>query len=164
MTKCYSFTHKPASTVKGAIMRTTKSLILSAVILSLAALPCFADVSEATHVLQGDEAYSPIDESQVKIFAFKPNVPFKVIGAIEAHGMAKSGLLDQLDILSQLGAALANESYGPGEKEDMALAVRALKREAASMGANGVIILKQAQVRVGPNATERRIIGAAIRY
>jgi hypothetical protein len=145
-------------------MRTTKSLILLAAILSLAARPCLADVSEATHVLQGEQAYSPIDESQVKIFAFKPSVPFKVIGSIDAHGMAESGLFEQLDILSQLGAVLANEKYGPGEKEDMALAIQALKREAASIGANGVIILKQGQVRVGPNATERRIIGAAIRY
>ena len=78
--------------------------------------------------------------------------------------MSEASLLQQLDILSLLGAVLENEKYGPGEKEDMALAVRALKSEAASMGANGVIIIKQGQVRVGPNATERRIIGAAIRY
>lgn len=145
-------------------MQTTKSLILSAVIFILAVSPCLADVSEATHVLQGDESYSSIDESQVKVFAFKPSVPFKVIGVIEAHGMAQAGLFEQLDILSQLGSVLANEKYGPGEKEDMALAVLALKREAASIGANGVIIVKQGQVRVSSNATERRIYGAAIRY
>ncbi len=51
----------------------------------------------------------------------------------------------------------------PTEKKDMDLATRALRREAASIGAHGVIVLKQGQVRVSSSATERRIVGAAIR-
>lgn len=148
----------------GLIVRILTSLLLYVLVFSFSAANCFADVSEAIHVLQGNDVYGPIDESQVTVFAFKPNVPFKVIGVIEAHGMAQATLLEQVDVLSILGNALTNSNYGPGEKEDMALAVRALKNEAASIGANGVIILKQGQVRIGQNATERRIVGAAIRY
>lgn len=112
----------------------------------------FADVSEAVHMLNGSEAYPPIDESQVSIFLFKPDFPFKVIGSIEARGMAESNLVHLLT-LSQ-----------PTEKQDMELAIKALKQEAASIGANGVIVIEQGQVRVSSTATERRIQGAAIRY
>lgn len=112
----------------------------------------FADVSEAVHMLNGSETYSPIHESQVTIYLYKPNFPFKVIGTIEARGMAEGDLVDLLT-LSQ-----------PSEKQDMELAIKALKQEAASIGANGVIVVKQGQVRVSSTATERRIQGAAIRY
>jgi hypothetical protein len=45
----------------------------------------------------------------------------------------------------------------------MQLAIQALRKEAASAGATGVIILKSQQVPVGGGSTERRMIGAAIR-
>ena len=77
---------------------------------------------------------------------YKPNFTFKIIGTIEARGMAR-GLLST-----------------PEEKEDVALALKALKKEAASIGANGVIIMKSGQVRVSNEATERRIAAIAIRY
>ena len=103
-------------------------------------------------MLNGSETYGPIDESQVSIFLFKPDFPFKIIGSIEARGIAEAGLVNLLT-LSQ-----------PTEKQDMELALKALKQEAASIGANGVIVVKQGQVRVSSTATERRIQGAAIRY
>lgn len=143
----------------GSAMYIKKIFAPLVVLLVLFSNACFADVSEATFIPQGSETYSPIDESQVNIFSFKPDFAFKVIGSIEARGMATASLLDQLDILGQLKG-----STGPGEKDDIRLAIQAMKREAARVGANGVIIVKQGQVRVGPDATERRMVGAAIRY
>lgn len=118
----------------------------------------YADVSEGTFQQHGGEAYGSIDESQVTVFQYKPNFPFKVIGLIEARGMAELTLLEQLDVTTYIVGS------GKGEKDDIRLATAALIREAAANGANGVIIVKQGQVRVGQNATERRMVGAAIRY
>lgn len=63
-----------------------------------------ADVSEATFTPQGSATYTPIDESQVEIYVFRPGFKFKVIGVIEARGMAESevSILDQLDIVGRL--------------------------------------------------------------
>lgn len=105
------------------------------------------DVSEASHVLQGGKRYSPIPVSQVNVYVVKPSFAYTIIGTVEARGMASSFVST------------------PGEKEDVALAIKALKEEAASIGANGVIIVRSVQVRVGSaGATERRIAAAAIRY
>lgn len=120
----------------------------------------FADVSEATHVLQANDIYKPTSESQITIFSYPPSFDYYVIGTIEAYGMAEMPVIQQLDVLS----TLLGVNDGPGEKEDMALALRALKREAASIGANGVIIVKSMQERASENATQRRLFGAAIRY
>ena len=127
--------------------------------------PLFAsDVSEATHLVNGNEKYSPISDREITVYVYKPSFPFKIIGTIEARGMADAesyalrGMLD-LDFESALGFS------SPGEKEDVALALKALKSEAASIGANGVIVAKQGQVRVNARGdTERRISGIAIRY
>lgn len=116
---------------------------------------CLADVSEATHILQGNAVYSPIDESHVTVFVTKPDFQFNVIGTIEARGMAEGGLGAILDVLTL---------SSPSEKQDLELAMSALKSEAASIGANGVVIVRQGQVRVSKKATERRIVGVAIRY
>lgn len=118
----------------------------------------WADISEASFMPQGSEFHAPVRESQVEVFVYKPDFKFKVIGIIEAHGMAggSTSLLDQLDIVSKLFDA------PPGEKEDIALALKALKSEAAKAGATGVIIMRSQQVRVSQNATERRIKAAAI--
>ncbi|BAO27978.1 DUF4156 domain-containing protein [Sulfuritalea hydrogenivorans] len=110
------------------------------------------DISEATHVLNGNQQYSPISESQVQIFVSRPTVPFTVIGTIEARGMAVQSIGDALTLSM------------PTEKDDMKLAIAALRKEAASIGANGVVIVKQGQVRTGSSSTERRIAAAAIRY
>lgn len=123
-----------------------------------------SDVSEASHMLNGNVVYSPISESSVTVFLYKPNVQFEIVGTIDALGMADGqmfalkGLLD-LDLEKGLGISR------PGEREDVALAVSALKKEAAGIGANGVIITQQAQISVGnQGSTARRIIGVAIRY
>jgi hypothetical protein len=118
-----------------------------------------ADVSEATFMPQGSATYVSTQPSQVEIFVYKPDFKFKIIGVIDARGMAgpDGGLLSQLDITNYLGGAFA-----PGEKEDMALAVRALKLEAARAGATAVIIIQSQQVPVSSNSTERRIKAAAI--
>ncbi|MEI7612169.1 MAG: hypothetical protein WCK63_04625 [Betaproteobacteria bacterium] len=132
-----------------------RKIIAAAIVLTIAySGTCFADlfgsVSEASHVLQPGENHSPTDESEVQIYTYKPSFPFKVIGTVDARGMAAA---DALQILSL---------SKPGEKEDVELAMRALKREAASIGADGVIIAHQRQVRVSDSATERRITGIAI--
>lgn len=121
-----------------------------------------ADISEATFTPQGSAIYSPIDERQVEVYVFRPEFKFKVIGVIEARGMAQSSvsILDEIDVIGQL---LGNRPAQPGEKEDIALAMRALRREAAQAGAMGVVIVKSVQVRVSQNATERRIAAIAIR-
>jgi len=102
------------------------------------------DVSEATHILNGD-SYPRIKESEVKIFVKKPNFTFAEIGIIEARGMGYSD-----------------------EKRDMVLAIKALKSEAAKIGANGVIINTSSQdiasITNNGTATERRIKATAIRY
>jgi hypothetical protein len=134
-------------------------IFFSFIISLITCSPLFADVSEAVHVLQGDEQYSPISIDRVKVYAFKPDFKFKVIGEIEAHGRATPTVLQELDIIS----ALTDNGNWPGEKEDMELAMSALKRETAEIGADGVIIVKQNQVNIGNGETERRIVGAAIR-
>jgi hypothetical protein len=131
------------------------ALIILCLFLSTEAM---ADVSEATYTSQGSTKYTSIDESQVEVFIFKPDFKFKVIGMIEARGMAETdnGLLDQLDVLGKLFRK------PPGEKEDIALAMTALREEAANAGATGVIIIRSQQVRVSGRATERQIKAAAI--
>ena len=101
------------------------------------------DNSEGSHLLNGP-AYSAISSSQVSIFLQKPNFSYTTVGIVEASGM------------------------GLTEKQDMQLAVAALKREAASIGANGVIIVQSSQDIAGISkhgtSTERRLKGIAIRY
>ena len=122
----------------------------------------WADVSEATFTPQGRVKYPAINEDRVEIFIIKPDFKFRVIGVIEARGMAEStvSLFEQLDIIGKL---LGNHPARPGEKEDIALALKALKAEAAENGALGLIIVKSIQVPVGGGSTERRIVAAAIR-
>jgi hypothetical protein len=143
-------------------MRTIKHHLFVAALLILST-SAFADVSEATFTPQGRTTYAPIQEQLVEIFVLKPGFKFYIIGTIEARGMAESdnSLFSQLDSL--VGNLLGSQSPQPGEKEDIALAMRALRREAALNGAMGVLILRSIQARVSSNATERRIIGAAFR-
>lgn len=118
----------------------------------------WADVSEATFTPQGSDVHPAVAVSQVEVFVYKPDFKFKIIGVIEARGMAEpdNSLLGQLDILGRAFRA------PPGEKEDIALAIKALKSEAADAGATGVIIMISQQVRISENATERQIKAAAI--
>lgn len=111
-----------------------------------------AAISEATFTPQGMEQYSPVSDSQVEVFVYRPDFKFKVIGIIEARGMAQESD-------SFLGSLLGVQ---PTEKQDISLALKALKSEAANAGATGLIILQSQQVRVSQNATERRIRAIAI--
>lgn len=119
-----------------------------------------ADVSEATFTPQGSEVHGSVPAADVEVFVFRPDFKFKVIGLVEARGMADGSptLMQQLDITTYL-----NPRPGPGEKEDVALAMKALKEEAGRVGATGVVIIQSVQVRVSQTATERRIRAAAIR-
>ena len=130
----------------------------------LAFLPtlAIADISEATFTPQGSDTYTELKPSDVVVYEYKPDFKFKIIGTIEARGMAQasSSLLDRLDILGRL---LETPPAALTEKDDIALAMKALKEEAALAGAEGVLILRSTQVRVSQTATERRIIAAAIR-
>ena len=69
-------------------------------------------------------------------------------------------LPDRLDLLGRL---LETPPAPPTEKDDLALAMKALKEEAAQAGAEGVLILRSTQVRVSQSASERRIHALAIR-
>lgn len=102
------------------------------------------ETSEGSHILNGP-SYSAISPSQVSVFIQKPTFSYTVVGIVEASGM---GFFT--------------------EKRDMQLAVAALKREAASIGANGVVIVQSSQDIAGISksgtSTERRLKGVAIRY
>jgi hypothetical protein len=139
-------------------MTIRKSFIALALAALMFSTGVFADVSEATFTPQGSELYPPISEDMVEVFVYKPDFKFKIIGVIEAIGMAggDESLLEQLDLFGKL------LRKPPGEKEDIALAIKALKEEAASAGATGVIIVRSQQVRVSNSATERHIKAAAI--
>lgn len=137
------------------------SRIIAAVVIALiTAHPALvrADESEATFTPQGGGFYPRLQPSQVVIYVYKPDFKFKVIGVVEARGLAGGGgsLLDQLDILGRLTAVQ------PTEKDDIRLAMKALQEEAAAAGAEGVIIIQSQQVRVSQTTTERRIRAAAI--
>ena len=118
----------------------------------------WADESEATFTPQGSDVYPALKPSQVVVYVYKPDFKFKIIGVIEARGMAgpDRSILGQLDILGRLLSA------PPTEKDDILLAMKALKEEAANAGAEGVLILQSKQVRVSHDATERQIRAAAI--
>lgn len=135
-------------------------LSLAVVVTCMAALPAFAHLSEANFTPQGSGNYAAVSVSEVEVFAFKPDFPFKVIGVIEARGMYTGGGLSDLLDLDKW-----TDNSPIGEKEDIALAMKALLAEAARVGANGVVIVKSQQVRAdNQGGTARRIVAAAIRY
>lgn len=112
------------------------------VILGLLACAVF-ETSEATHMLNG-EPFSPVPVESVEIYIQKPEFAYVIVGTVEARGM---GFTD--------------------EARDQELAIAALKREAAGIGADGVIVTdsnqKIADVNKYGTSTERRIKGTAIR-
>ena len=121
------------------------------------ALPTCAEISEATFTPQGSNTCDSVPSREVEVFVYKPDFKFKVIGVIEARGMYTGASLgDLFDIDKWL------DTTPIGEKEDIALAMKALKKEATRAGAHGVIILQSRQVRVSERATARRITAAAI--
>lgn len=137
--------------------------VISAIIFAIACssftISAWADISEATLTRHGPEVYQPAPLSDVQVFVYKPDFKYRVIGVIEARGMAGGNAT--LSDLFNLDKWL--DTSEPGEKEDIALAMKALKQEAANAGATGVIIIQSRQVRVSQNATERQIKAMAIR-
>jgi uncharacterized protein YbjQ (UPF0145 family) len=79
----------------------------------------------------------------VSIYIEKPNFEYTVVGTVEARGMGFTN-----------------------EARDQELAIQALKKEAASIGADGVIISDSnqeiANISKDGTSTERRIKGLAI--
>ena len=101
------------------------------------------ETSEATHIPNG-QSYPPTDLASVSIYIENPTFKYTIVGLVEARGM---GFWD--------------------ENRDQKLAIQALKREAASIGADGVIISDSRQqithISKNGTSTERRIKGLAIR-
>jgi hypothetical protein len=101
------------------------------------------ETSEATHILNG-QAYPPTSPDAVVIYIEKPQFEYVTVGTVEARGIGFSN-----------------------EARDQELALVALKRESARIGANGVVITDSRQQIAGINkygtSTERRIKGIAIR-
>ncbi|MCM2681114.1 hypothetical protein [Echinimonas agarilytica] len=100
--------------------------------------------SEATHILNG-KAYPATLISDIEIYLEPPEKEYIVIGMVESAGQ---GIFT--------------------ESEDFELSMKALKNEAASIGANALIIKSSDQVISSVSAegsgTERRIKALAIRY
>ena len=122
-----------------------KVLVLSVFITGCSSMEGL-EISEATHGLIAIGKYYPeISESEVKIFQSLPGFDLVAMGMIEARGM---GFTD--------------------EQRDKELAMKALIREAAKIGANGVVITGSSQeimsVSTNGKSTEHRIEGTAIRY
>lgn len=124
-------------------MSLRNSVALLILVGTLAACAVF-ETSEATHILNGP-SYPPSDAASVAIYITKPDFEYIVVGIVEARGHA---------------------SITGGEARDQELAIQALKREAASIGADGVIISESKQeiahISKDGSSTERRIKGLAI--
>ena len=90
------------------------------------------------------KALPPVPIESVEIYIQKPEFAYVIVGTVEARGMG-----------------LTNEA------RDQELAIAALKREAASIGADGVIVTDSdqeiANVSQYGTSTERRIKGTAIK-
>jgi len=130
--------------------------LLVAILSLLSHSIAWANLSEANFTPQGAGSYDRVPVSQVEVFAFKPDFKFKVIGVIEARGMYSGATLGDLLDLNKW-----TDNTPIGEKQDIALAMKALINEASRVGAHGVIILKSQQVRVSNDGSSARIIIAA---
>jgi hypothetical protein len=102
------------------------------------------ETSHAEHKLNPGMSYPAIPPETVTIYTQEPDFEYVIVGVIDATGDA---------LMS--------------EARDEELAIRALKREAASIGADGVIITKSERHDVsyewGGGPTLRLIKGTAIR-
>jgi hypothetical protein len=120
--------------------RTLQVTLIAVMILSGCAV---IETSEATHILNG-QTYAPVKAEDVVIYLEKPEFKYVLVGVVEARGMGITT-----------------------EARDQELAIKALKQEAAKIGANGVILTHSTQQIAGVSkdgtSTERRIKGLAIR-
>jgi hypothetical protein len=84
-----------------------KVLMTIAALLSLYSCSCFAlgnySVSDASHVLNHGEQYNPIDVSEVKVFLYPPKFRYKIIGTIEALGVARPNIIEALTFSPRTG-------------------------------------------------------------
>lgn len=99
---------------------------------------CVMNCSSGNALITG-HVKPPVSIDQVRLYVTPP-ANYQVIGLVEASGQ---GVFT--------------------EKQDYSLAVTELKRQAAKVGANGVIITQSYQRNTdGKGASERRIAGQAI--
>ncbi len=117
------------------------NLLLHLILVSLLVSGC---VSEGTHILTGPK-FPPTQPETVQILIEKPSKEHVVIGLVESRGMGITT-----------------------EANDLELSMNALKKEAASIGADAIIIQSSTQDIAGISeygtSTERRLKGVAIKY
>jgi uncharacterized protein YbjQ (UPF0145 family) len=119
-----------------------------------------ADVSEAYHTVDINNPLPPTPPSSIRIYKYKPSGNVKFIGVIYARGMATVDAPNALDLVGQMQEALSPSRTT--EEDDIKLAMKALIDDAASIGANAIIIKKSSQENVSHNSTERRIEAFAL--
>jgi len=124
-------------------MKMIKTKIASVLLVSLLA-GCSSLLSDSSHISTGGE-FEATMVSQVKIYFEPPKQAYTVIGLVESHGT------------------------GLTEAKEKERALQALKVEAASIGAHGVIITSSNMKKLsgfdGDPAGEENIInGKAIRF
>ncbi len=121
-----------------------KTKLIIPLVLTATAILMSGCVSEATHILSGPK-FPPTQPETVETLIQKPSKQYVVIGLVESRGMGFTT-----------------------EAKDLELSMRALKREAACIGADAVIIESSTQDIAGMNQygtdTERRLKGIAIKY
>ena len=137
------------------------SLLVCLVLFCTTCLAGKADISEATHDINLEASLPPIDASTVKVYTYEPSPKAKVVGRIYARGMATVDRPGELDIFGILQEA--TEPARVTEEDDKRLAMQALVKDAAAIGADAVVVVKSYQVRVSENSTERRIEAIAFR-
>lgn len=110
------------------------------------------DISSAIFMSNGEPTASPTSPERVAVFSGKPTFAFRIIGTIEATGMASYRRGEWL---------LGIPERVPTERDDFDLALNALKVEAAANGADAVVIVNSMQIPY-ETGTARRLNGVAI--
>jgi len=120
-----------------------KTKIASVLLISLLA-GCSSLLSDSSHITTGDKFEATL-VSEVKVYFESPKQEFTVIGLVESH------------------------ATGLTEAKEKERALQALKVEAASIGAQGVIITSSSMQKLSgfngePAGEENVINGKAIRF
>ncbi|NRB43105.1 MAG: hypothetical protein HRU20_32335 [Pseudomonadales bacterium] len=121
-----------------------KKIKLSSILLISVLSGCVGQLSDSSHVSISEE-YPPTNISEISILLEAPAEEFIVIGLVESHGI------------------------GLTETKEKERSMQALKEEAASIGANAVIITSSSMETLrgfeGEPAGEENVLkGKAIRY
>lgn len=138
---------------------------LIGLVLNMVATAARADISEATYIPQGSERFEAVSPEHVSVYAFPPPFKYRVVGKVEAIGLAgpTAGAAAMMFDLGALLNTIGHTLTPPTEKDDIDLAMKALKREAAANGADNVLIIQSVQERVSDTTTQRRIHAVAFR-